>query len=295
MAQATPQPPAAQSWEQFIARIDRRYIYAGLLLFTLLPLVLNISFPVYVTPPVQSFYDAIERLPQDKLVFVSSNWDAGTYAENEPQTIALFRHLMRRRLKFVILAVGSPNSPQLAQNALAQAIRLEFPAAAPGSYPVYGTDYVNTGYKIRNTPWVRTFVRDPISALETDWKGKPVKEFPLFQGVTSLPKSCSMLVDVTASATVNAWVALVGPEGVQISLACTAVMAPEQYPYLASDQIMGLLTGMRGAAEYERLLKYEGRASRMMAGQSFAHLYIFILIGFGNLAILRAWARRRPV
>jgi hypothetical protein len=52
---------------------------------------------------------------------------------------------------------------------------------------------------------------------------------------------------------------------------------------------------MRGAAEYEKLLGTEGRAMRMMGGQSFAHLYLFLLIGLGNVALLRGWTTRRRV
>lgn len=289
-----PSTGQVQSWEQFLARIDRRFIYIGLFLFTLFPLVLNISLPVYVTPPIQSFYETIENAPQDKLIFVSSNWDAGTFAENEPQALAFFRHLMRRRLKFIIISASNPNAPQMAQNTLQAAIRAEFPGWKPGDYPVYGTDYVNAGYKIQNTPWVRSLVRDTLKALETDWKGKPLKGMPVCEGLAGIKSRVSTLVDLSASSTIERWIALVGPEGVEICLACTAVMAPEQYPLLASRQLAGMLTGMRGAAEYEKLLKIEkGRAGRMMGGQSFAHLYLFLLIGFGNLAIIKSWFARR--
>lgn len=294
MALSNPRPGLMQNWEQFISRIDRRYIYLGLLVFTILPLVAGLSLPIYATPPVLNFYRSIEALPQDQLVLVSSNWDAGTYAENEPQSIAIFRHLLRRRLKFVVMSVGSPNAPQLTQNALEVAIRQEIgPDRPPDGYPIYGRDYVNTGYKVRNAPWIRSLVRDPIAALQADWQGRQLRQYPLFAGVTTLPRSFSMLIDITASATTPAWIALVGSEGVEISLACTAVMAPEQYPYLATRQLTGMLTGMRGAAEYEDLLDFRGRASRMMAGQSFAHLYLFVLIIFGNLAIIRGWFARR--
>lgn len=292
MAQPT---PTASGWDQFLARIDRRFIYGLLFLVTLIPLVMGLSLPVYVTPPAQSFHDSIENLPQDKIVFISSNWDAGTAAENEPQTIALFRHLLRRRLKFVFFSVGAANGPQLTENALQRAITQELGPRTAGSYPVYGTDYANAGFKVRNPPWIRSLVRSPVDALKGDWKGRSLKEMPIFKGVKSMRRDGSMMIDVTASATTPLWISLVGSEGVPLSLACTAVMAPEQYPYLATNQLTGMLTGMRGAAEYEKLLGYEkqGRATRMMGGQSFAHLLIFLLIAVGNVSVLRTWLARR--
>ena len=142
--------PASVSLGERLGRLDRRWLYLGLFLVTLLPVLIGVGLPIYVTPAVQDLYDAIEKLPPDKLVFVSSNWDAGTQPENRPQTKAIFRHLLRRQLKFVILSVGSPNAPQLTQTVLDEAIALEREAGGPATS--YGVDYVNTGFKIRNQP-----------------------------------------------------------------------------------------------------------------------------------------------
>ena len=287
-------PSNGASLARILSGLDRRIIYAGLLIFTLAPLMMNLSLPIYITPPARKFYDTIEALPTDKVVYVSSNWDAGTVAESEPQTIALFRQLLRRKLKFVIFSSSYPNSPQFAQNALTDAIRLEFPnGVSAGGYPVYGTDYVNAGYNIRNSPWVRSLVQNPVNTLKADWKGQPLDQMPIFSGKPKMADQASLFVDITGSNTTPLWIGLVGSQGIKLSLACTAVMAPEQYPYLATDQLMGLLTGMRGAAEYEKLVGYEGRATRMMSGQSFAHLYLFLLIALGNVGLLRGWIARR--
>jgi hypothetical protein len=72
-------------------------------------------------------------------------------------------------------------------------------------------------------------------------------------------------------------------------------MAPEAYPLLDSGQLVGMLTGMRGAAEYETLLgsRSPGFAVTAMAGQSFAHLFILGLIALGNLPILAGVLARR--
>ena len=54
-----------------------------------------------------------------------------------------------------------------------------------------------------------------------------------------------------------------------------------------------MLTGMKGAAEYEQLLNAPGFAGPAMAGQSFAHLYIVALIVLANVAVLAGRRRRR--
>src|ERR1051325_3533861 len=123
--------------------------------------------------------------------------------------------------------------------------------------------------------------------ISADWKSVPISQLPIMQGVHAFGPGgqISMLIDVTGAATIDSWYQFVGPTGAKIGLGCTAVMAPEQYPFLDSGQLSGLLTGMKGAAEYEQLVGAPGTGSTMMAGQSFAHLYIFILILLGNLSV----------
>src|SRR5262249_59488027 len=70
---------------------------------------------------------------------------------------------------------------------------------------------------------------------------------------------------------------------------CTAVSAPEYYPYLRSGQLLGLLGGMAGAAEYERQTALPGPATRGMDAQSLAHVLVAICIIAGNVV---QWRRR---
>jgi hypothetical protein len=278
-------------WEQLIGGIDRRLVYLGLFLVTLAPLVGKWALPLYVTDPPRALARTIEQLPQDRLVFIASNWDAGSQAENRPQMTALVRHLIRRNLKFAIISIGYPTSPQLAQAAVEQAILAE---NARGRWN-YGAQWVNLGYKIASAPWLRTFTNDISQAVSADWKGTPAAQIPVFQGVRKFGPDgqVSMLIDITGSDTISSWYQYLSPTKTKIGLGCTAVMAPEQYPYLDSGQLAGMLTGMKGAAEYEQLIGAPGFGMSAMAGQSFAHLYILLLIVLGNLSLLLGWRKRR--
>jgi hypothetical protein len=71
-------------------------------------------------------------------------------------------------------------------------------------------------------------------------------------------------------------------------------MAPEQYPFLDSGQLVGLLTGMKGAAEYEKLVGAPALATRGMLGQSAAVVLILVFIALGNAGQLATlWGKRR--
>ena len=71
---------------------------------------------------------------------------------------------------------------------------------------------------------------------------------------------------------------------------CTAVSAPEYYPYLQSHQLKGPLGGMAGAAEYELARGEKGSATKGMDAQSLAHMFVALCIVLGNVV---QWARRR--
>lgn len=277
--------------EQTIGRLDRRIVYLGLLVLTLLPLVFRWSLPLYVTDPARKLHATIEALPTDKVVILSSDWDAGSQAESRPQLVSVARHLIRRGIKFAVISIGYPTSPQLSQEAIQSAIRLE---GAESRFR-YGTEWVNLGYKFPDDPWLRSFTNDLSGAVKEDWEAKPLTQFPMMEGVRKFGPDgqISMLMNITGQATIDLWYQYLTPSGVKIGLGATAVMAPEQYPFLDSGQLSGLLTGMKGAAEYEQIIKAPGSGMPAMAGQSFAHLYILILIVLGNISVLLGWLGRR--
>jgi hypothetical protein len=288
-------PPRRFDLEQFLGRIDRRLIYVGLFLVTLAPLVGRWSLPLYASRPPHMLYETIEALPLDRLVMITSNWDAGSQAENRPQLVGITRHLIRRGIRFAVICTAYPTSPQLAQTAVEDAIRLEKAEARWR----YGEEWVNLGFKLPDDPWFRSFASSIPGAVTVDVKGTPLAEIPVMRGVKRFGPDgqVSMLLEVTASNSIDKWYEFLGPTKVKIGMGCTAVMAPEQYPFLDSGQLSGLLTGMKGAAEYEQITGAPGFALPAMAGQSFAHLYIIFLIILGNVAVVagrgRGRARRR--
>lgn len=72
------------------------------------------------------------------------------------------------------------------------------------------------------------------------------------------------------------------------------------YPYLQTKQLSGLLAGLKGASEYEHLVKEAGysegarRASRGMDALSTMHLVIIAFIILGNIGFfLSRWSAKK--
>ena len=84
-----------------------------------------------------------------------------------------------------------------------------------------------------------------------------------------------------------------GQYGMPLIVGTTAVQTPQYYPFFESKQIVGLIGGLRGAAEYEKLAEFEGSATPGMDAQSVAHFVIAGLILMANILFFLEKAMKR--
>ena len=73
------------------------------------------------------------------------------------------------------------------------------------------------------------------------------------------------------------------PYNVPMACGVTAVSAADIYPYIQSGQFIGMLGGLKGAAEYETLLDEKRMATMGMEAQNWAHIIIILFIIIGNI------------
>jgi len=267
-----------------LQNIDRRWLYMTLAIVVTLCLLFPFSLPLYISPQVKSLYDAVEKVPKDKIVIVASEWDAGTRGENLPQTRVIMEHLMRRGIKFAILSQYQ-QGPRLAE-AVAEELARKY-------NKVYGVDWCNWGYKIGGGMMLQALSRNIPKTIEKDIRGTPVEKIPMMAGVKDI-RDVGLIVVMSGSAVIDSYIAFIrSVYGTPLGFGCTAVMAPEQYPFLDSGQLVGLLAGLMGAAQYEKLLSSPGRAMRAMNAQSMAHLLIIVLIVLGNIGYAMSRGSKR--
>ncbi len=271
-------------------RRQSRIIYGVLIALMAFFLLREMRLPFVVGPQAQGFYDAVEKIPQGKLVLLSLNWAPGTYGENHPQTEAIIQHLFLARKPFAIFGID-PVGPRLGQ------VIAERHAKRLGMQ--YGRDWVNIGYRTYQMPMILGMARDIAGTLKRDIKGTALSELPAMRGIKGA-KDLGMIIDVTPSSTIDIWIQFFqGAAGTPVAYAPTAVMAPEAYPYLQAGQLVGMLTGIKGAAEYAQLLAARPGASleweyppmRAMNAISIAFVLIVVLIVLGNYQYFQS--RRR--
>ena len=268
---------------QFIAR---RVIWFFMVVSLCVPLLVRIGLPQYVSPPTMGVYEAMGRIPKDKILVLSCSWSPGTRGENAPQTEALMRDAFRRNIKFAIFGWYAMPGPEQAEN-IAERLAKVY-------HKRYGHDWVNWGYHPGGAALVNGWARDLRSVVKKEVRyNTPYEQVPMLRGIRGA-RDLGLIVEITPSGTLGTMVQYVyGVFRTPIAFACTGVMAAEAYDYLDSGQIVGILRGLAGAAEYEKLIAHPDMGTKGMIPQSFAHLLIVLLIVLGNVIYLRSRRRER--
>ncbi len=269
-------------WQRMLS-IDRRLLYLLLFVNIVAFLVAPIRMTASISPPVQKFYDEIEKLKPGDLVMISSNWSASTLAENQPQLEAVLNHLMRKGVRFTFISIEAQSRDI--------SYRLAERVTSAAGYK-YGEQWAHFGFVPNLTVAIKGMVNDLPSTIKQDVRGTPIEKLPVLHGVKSL-RDYQMVIDVTPSNTVPVWISY-SPKELRILYCPTSVMAAEAYTYLDSGQIKGMITGAKGAQEYEQLLGIRGLGAPFANAISFSHVLIIIFILLGNFAMLmqRRYERR---
>ena len=267
--------------------IDRRVIFLFVFIGVTIPLLSEFRLPVRPTEHVTAIYDKIELLAQQKdaVVLLSFSYGASTEPEMQPMAMALLRHLFSRNVKVVAISLF-PEAPGLAQQAL-ETTAAEFDKN-------YGDDYAFMPYKPGTYSVIINMGQKFLDAFPKDNWGTQTNEIPLTSNITNLT-DFDFVLDLAAGDSIEFWWLPFGQEKYNLDFAagCTAVMAPDLYPFLQSGQMVGLIGGLVGAAEYEILINHPAGASAGMSAQSVTHVIIIIFILLGNAVYLTTRYKER--
>ena len=260
-----------------IGSVDRRWIFLIIALVVIVPLIIPVGLPIRPTDTTKNVYDAIESLPTESNVLLSVEYSPSTRPENHPMTISIMRHLFKNNHKVFITCLW-PDGQFMAQDAINQVAKNEF-------NKVYGEDYVFLGFRPGNEAVVKGIVSNLRKLYTVDVYQEKIENIPLMKGIKNF-KDFDFLFSSSAGfpGTIE-WVQYASdPTGVPMATGVTSIQVNEVMPYVQAGQMVGVLAGMPGAAEYEALIDQKGSATSGMDAQSVAHLVIVLFIVLGNVA-----------
>ena len=268
--------------------LDRRWIFLAMAFAVALPILLGIGSDETPSLPTKKLFDRIEELPAGSRILMAIDYDPNSAAELSPMSLAFTRHCCLRRHKLYFVTLWGTALPMI-DTTIKEVVQGEF---GSGDRPfVYGEDYVNLGYLPGETVAINQLTSDIRKARSQDVKGTSLDSLPVMQGVVNA-KDMQLIVNASGGYPgAKEWVQYAStPHKIPLAAGCTGVQSTQMFPYYP-DQLLGLVTGIRGANEYETMLgaKYpqyavmsKRPASRRGGPQRWAHRLMIGLIVLGN-------------
>ncbi len=252
----------------------RHIIFILMALAVALPLIFKLGLPLRVTDEVRDVYGFIDSLPENSTVLISFDHDTSTLPEMVPLAEAILRHCFRNNIKVIGLAL-------LAEGAAVGDDNLR--RIAGEYHKEYGRDYLFLGFRPQFTVAILSMGEDIAREFPRDYRGVDIHNYPIMNNIKNY-KDISAVISIADGDMPLYWINYAQARyGVKVIPEVTAVMATTMYPFLQSGQLVGLVAGLKGAAEYEKLLGKPGLASKGMDAQSTAHILIVLLIIVGNV------------
>ncbi len=264
--------------------IDRRWIYLLVGICVIIPLIRPIGLPTFTTKYTKALFDYIDNVPPDgPAVLISFDFDPSTAPELQPMAQAVLRHCFAKGVNVMCLGLY-PTYIGMIDMALSK---------VKGDYgAVSGKDFVFLPYVPGVTAVMLSMGEDIKNTFGRDYYGVPLDSLPMMRHIRNYD-DVALVVSISASSLPLSWAVLVGTSyHVRVGVGTTAVSAAEYYSWLQTGQFVGMLGGLKGAAEYENLIDVRGYtkkgtrkvASMGMDAQSFVHLLMIALIIIGNIA-----------
>jgi hypothetical protein len=229
-------------------KLDRRWIYIVVALAIIIPLMIPYDSDNVTTPPTENLYQMIDSFAgrEDRAILMSFYHDAATMPELFPMEVAILRHCFERNVKVFTLTWFPAGAPII--DYAINSVKEEFPDIQSG------VDYCNFGYKPQAFAMVLGMGDNIANTMNTDAEGRKLENLPIMKGINNYSEM-NLAIEFSGSSAGGMWITYARPKyGLNVAVGVTAVMAADMYPYLQSGQLIGMLSGLKGAAEYEKLV-----------------------------------------
>lgn len=269
----------------FIFKLPRQFIYLLVALMVFIPILFGMEMDVIPAPESRAVFDAVEALPEGTVILVALDYGPSSEPELTPMALAFLRHVFQKKLKVISVNVFNIDGVGLGQMVFWQ-MEQEFGVKS-------GEDYVFLGFRPGVANSIRAINSDITEYFVTDANSVPTKNMPIFKDVKN-GKDIDFLMSIAAGQTPEAWILYGASEsGYPLAAGCTAVSFASYFPFLDSGQMLGLLGGLKGAADYEEMLGIPGFARKGMVSQSWVHIMLIALIVLGNISYWREVREKR--
>ena len=269
-----------------------RWLIAGLMIVVLVGALLLpqelVPSPNIIVPEVGATLNTINELPENGTVLVVFDYEAALSAELQVAAAPVVDHLMLRGQRIAILS-STPNGTALAERFMNE-------TQSQHNYE-HGVDYLNLGYLPGGASGILSFIVAPQTTVVGQVDGQSFWALPPLANISQFTDFAAVIVLTDDTEKGRAWVeqgsAILNNASTPFLMAVSAQTEPVIYPYYASGQVDGLVSGLNGGATYERLQGQSGVGRQYWDAYSVGLLTAEILIVVGAILNFMAGLRAR--
>lgn len=201
---------------------------------------------------------------------------AGNWAEEGPIAVAMTQHVFSiPDTKIIMLAMGREQGPLLVERAITY---------IDTHGKEYGKDYVNLGFFAGAEAAMASFASDIPGLVKNDYYGTPMEQLPAMDGLNDLNDVDLFICLWTGTPGweeyLRQWYT---PYEIPVVGGTLGIVGPGAQPYVEAGQLKGLVVGLRGGGEYEKLVGKPGEATSGLDAISTSHLLVIIFVVLGNI------------
>ena len=253
-----------------------------------------VPVPNMEVPEIRNSIDIISQLPSGGSALLIFDYEAGFSGEMKAIASPLITQLLSHGENLVVIST-SPTGP-----ALADSLFVEIDQRSDYDI-VAGRNYENLGYLAGGASGMSNFISNPRQTVGNadTWKTPPLEKVTVFSDFSTViiltndvEKGRNWIEQKTVYAKNN------GEENIPpFLMAISAQAEPIIYPYYASEQVEGLISGLSGSAIYEKMMGQENLGRKYWDAYSVGLFLAEILIAFGAivsfLSALRAQQKKQ--
>lgn len=280
----------------FIDRLNFRVVYAVLAVLLATPFIFG-HWEARPRPRkiTQGLFDAVEECAETgQPVLLINAWRMSSRGENQPQFEVLVDHMMRRRVKFIMLSM-EPDTAVVGRQLCLKTERY-YNEKYGEDYIQYGRDWLDLDYQLIYRGgywiiWIPNIKADGlVKSFKTDYKKRSLTQFPIMRRPGAPPAEhpgepvdlstlsakeyeeqflrlgdFGLFLEVHFVHTIRDLIGLVrldpdfadaeGNARIRMGSGTVNMVINELLPYFDSGALCGVLAGVQGASEYSELLR----------------------------------------
>lgn len=236
-----------------LGKVSSKWIYIVLVILVAIPILYPLKTPFSVKEETLAVYREVEALRPGGVVVIAGSNTYGFLIEIQQCLEAFLMHVYSKDVKVCFISFSG--DCQMFFKISREDIGIY--ADKPYKGKVYGTDWVDLGYIPGGSAALAQFCKDPLFA-KIDAYGNPTESLPVMNRIGKA-ETWALYVEASAGTMVATSMGVVvipyKPTSVILN---TAGWYPTHLPYVTAGLAKGMTMGIRGGAEYEKLMGVVG-------------------------------------